>query len=78
GLGYPGTGSRLPSLDIPTLVITGDADQMVPPVNSDFLANTIPNARKVVVPGAGHVVFTDNPTAVITALLEFLDSVSVA
>ena len=78
GLGYPGTGSRLPALEIPTLVITGDADQMVPPVNSDFLANTIPNASKVVVPGAGHVVFTDNPTAVTTALLEFLDSVSVA
>jgi pimeloyl-ACP methyl ester carboxylesterase len=76
GLDYPGTGARLPSIDVATLVVTGDLDRMVPPVNSDFLAATIPGARKVVIEGAGHVVFTDQPDAVTGAMLAFLDGVA--
>jgi pimeloyl-ACP methyl ester carboxylesterase len=76
GLGYPGTKSRLPSVTVPALVITGDLDQMVPPANSDILAATLPDARKIVVAGAGHVIFTDAPDALTKALLEFLDGVA--
>lgn len=75
GLGYPGTKERLPSVTVPTLVITGDLDQMVPPANADILADALPNARKVVVPGAGHVIFTDAPDELTGAMLEFLDGV---
>jgi pimeloyl-ACP methyl ester carboxylesterase len=78
GLGYPGTMGRLPQLAKPTLVITGDADQMVPPANSDNMAAAIPGARKVVVPGAGHVIFTDAPDAVTDAMLEFLGALRAA
>jgi pimeloyl-ACP methyl ester carboxylesterase len=46
---------------------------MVPPVNSELLAAALPNARTVVVEGAGHVVFTDRPDAVTTAMIAFLD-----
>jgi pimeloyl-ACP methyl ester carboxylesterase len=77
GLGYPGTGPRLPGVGVPTLVIAGDRDRMVPPANAEFLARTIPGARLVVVPGAGHVIFTDQPQAVTDAMLEFLGEVSV-
>jgi pimeloyl-ACP methyl ester carboxylesterase len=77
GLGYPGTASRLPSLKVPTLVITGDQDQMVPPANSQILAEAIPDARLVVIPAAGHVVFTDQPEAVTYAMIEFLDGVTI-
>ena len=76
GLGYPGTKARLHQVTVPTLVITGDLDQMVPPANSDVLTEAIPDARKVVIPGAGHVVFTDQPTAVAEAMLGFLDGVA--
>ncbi|MDQ1397919.1 MAG: hypothetical protein QOG64_3178 [Acidimicrobiaceae bacterium] len=75
GLGYQGTKARLPQITAPTLVITGDEDQMVPPANADILAEAIPNARKVVIPGAGHVVFTDAPDAVTDSMLPFLDTV---
>jgi pimeloyl-ACP methyl ester carboxylesterase len=75
GLGYPGTLARLPGVSAPTLVIHGDADQMVPTANADILARAIPNASKVVVPDAGHVVFTDQPGAVTAALLGFLEGV---
>jgi pimeloyl-ACP methyl ester carboxylesterase len=75
GLGYPGTKPRLHRITVPTLVITGDVDRMVPPANSDILAASIPDARKVVVPGAGHVLFTDAPEALTDAMLEFLSEV---
>jgi 3-oxoadipate enol-lactonase len=72
GLGYPGTKSRLGQIRVPTLVMTGDADQMVPPANTDILAEAIPDARTLLIRGAGHVVFTDAPDEVATAMLEFL------
>lgn len=78
GLGYPGTKDRLPTVTVPALVITGDGDQMVPPANSDILAAALPDARKVVVPGAGHVLFTDAPDALTDAVLTFLDGVPAA
>jgi pimeloyl-ACP methyl ester carboxylesterase len=74
GLGYPGTLERLPNLTVPTLVITGDADRMVPPQNSELLAGAIPNARTVTIPGAGHVLFTEAPDRLTDAVLEFLDA----
>lgn len=76
GLGYPGTKARLHELAVPTLIIHGDGDQMVPPANADILDTAIADTRKVIVPGAGHVVFTDDPDAVTTALLEFLEGVA--
>lgn len=46
--------ARLPRIAAPTLVLTGDADQIVPVENSRRLAESIPGARLVVFPGAGH------------------------
>jgi 3-oxoadipate enol-lactonase len=75
GLGYQGTLPRLKGLTVPALVFTGDADQMVPPENSATLAEAIPDSTTVVIPGAGHVVFTEQPVAVATAVREFLERV---
>jgi 3-oxoadipate enol-lactonase len=76
GLGYPGTHDRLHQIAVPTLVLTGDQDRMVPPQNSEIIAAAITGARTVVVPGAGHIVFTDAPEAVSDAVLAFLDEVN--
>jgi pimeloyl-ACP methyl ester carboxylesterase len=45
---------RLPELSVPTLVLTGDNDRLVPAENSRRLAEAIPGARLVLLPGAGH------------------------
>ncbi len=45
---------RLSQIRAPTLVITGDADRLVPPENSRVLARSIPGARLLLLPGAGH------------------------
>jgi pimeloyl-ACP methyl ester carboxylesterase len=46
---------ELPKISQPTLVIHGDADVIVPIARGRELAAALPNARLVVLPGAGHV-----------------------
>ena len=38
----------------PVLVVNGDADRMVPTVNSHDLANRLPNSQLIIYPDAGH------------------------
>jgi pimeloyl-ACP methyl ester carboxylesterase len=40
---------------------------------SDYMAAKIPEAKKVVIPAAGHAVNIDQPQAFIDAVLPFLD-----
>lgn len=61
---------RLSHIRAPTLVITGGADKLVPPANSELLARSIPNARLVVLPGAGHCFPLEQEDATVRALSE--------
>jgi poly(3-hydroxyalkanoate) depolymerase len=45
----------LPALTQPTLVLAGEVDPLVPPSNANILAALLPNARKHIVPGGGHL-----------------------
>jgi len=62
---------RLPELTSRTLVVCGDADRLVVPANSELLAERIPDAKLVVVPGANHVLTTDQPDVVNALLLDW-------
>ena len=48
---------RLERIAAPTLVVTGTADHVVDPRNSDLLAERIPDARLEWIEGAGHMLF---------------------
>lgn len=53
------TWSSLPWLDqvsTPTLVVSGGADDLVPPENAVRLARRLPNSRLHLLPGGGHLV----------------------
>lgn len=63
--------SRLGELRVPTLVLTGDADRVVPAENSRRLAAAIPGARLVLFPGAGHVFPLEKLEETAAALEEF-------
>ena len=56
---------------VPTLVITGKQDILVPPENSKMLAARIPNAELVEIDQAGHVFFCEQADATNAALLDF-------
>jgi len=65
--------ARLSELEgIPTLVLHGAADALVPPAAGRYLAERIPGARLRLIPGAGHVMTTDAEEEVASAILEHL------
>ena len=61
---------RLASIQAPTLVITGSADRLVPAENSRLIAQTIPGAKLLVLPGAGHAFPLEREPETVRALLE--------
>jgi 3-oxoadipate enol-lactonase len=63
---------RLHRITAPTLVMTGDADLLIPPGNSDILARHIPGAKLVKVPGGSHGFNFETPEVFNRAVLEFL------
>lgn len=62
----------LPSIAVPTLLIAGERDPAAPPKTMQRMAETIPGARLVVVPGTGHFVHLERPAEFRAALLPFL------
>jgi poly(3-hydroxyalkanoate) depolymerase len=61
-------------LRTPTLVLTGGADPIVPPVNGRILTARIPGAELRVVPGAGHLLLMDRAEECAATIAEFLES----
>jgi pimeloyl-ACP methyl ester carboxylesterase len=63
----------LPTLGgIPTLIVVGEEDAVTPPDAARRMAGAIPNARLLLVPGAGHLPPVERPSETSAALLEFL------
>lgn len=71
------TEDRLATLQIPTLVVTGDQDLMVPAENSHNLVNRIKGAKLVVINGAGHSVFIESAQTFNQLVIDFLHSIPV-
>jgi 3-oxoadipate enol-lactonase len=68
------TRKRLGELTgIPTLVLHGLEDNLVPPEQGRRLAELIPGARRVLIPSCGHLLTTDAEERTATAILEHLD-----
>ena len=56
----------------PTLVVIGENDLMTPAKAGRALAETIPNATTVTLPGLGHIMLEEDPDATLDALRDFL------
>jgi pimeloyl-ACP methyl ester carboxylesterase len=47
---------RYPEINVPTLIVAGDADPVVPPkIHAEALARALPHAELMRIPGAGHL-----------------------
>ncbi len=64
--------SRLPQINVPTLVIHGENDRLVPVGNGKLIASRIPGAKLVLLANASHIFPTDQADASHQAILEFL------
>ncbi len=63
---------RLTDIGVPTLIIKGDRD--VPTIDKivDTLEKNVPGAKKVIIPGAGHIVNVEKPDQFNNIVLDFL------
>jgi 3-oxoadipate enol-lactonase len=62
----------LAQVSVPTLVITGQEDEMIPVEESRRIAGAIRGARLVIIPGAGHLANLEQPEAFNAELSAFL------
>ena len=68
-------GSKaLTDIRCPTMVLTGDLDELIPPRNSALMAKLIPDAKLIVVPGGGHRVLWEATPTCVELIVEFLTS----
>jgi pimeloyl-ACP methyl ester carboxylesterase len=62
-------------IHVPTLLITGSADRMMPPNRAEYLRDQIEGAQLRIVEGAGHMVMIERPDEVVELLTEFLERI---
>ncbi len=63
---------RLGGIRCPTLVLCGEEDEMVPPANSRHLAEEIPGAELVLLPGMGHLGMWERPAELAAIITRFI------
>lgn len=68
----PTLDSVLPAVAVPTIVLAGRRDRVIPPATPHLLADRIAGARLRVVPAVGHQLPLDAPDAVAHAVLDLL------
>ena len=69
GSGY----TRIAELNVPTLIIWGGRDQLIPPVNAERFQRDIEGSRVVLFDDLGHVPQEEDPARTVAALQTFLN-----
>ena len=64
---------RLPDLAVPTLVLFGTLDAVIPPELGRLYKELIPNSHLVFVYDAGHAISTERPEAFTEVVADFLE-----
>jgi pimeloyl-ACP methyl ester carboxylesterase len=65
---YQGALAAAAKLAVPTTLILGERDMMTPAKAGKALAAAIPNARTIVLSGAGHMMMVERPDELLAAL----------
>lgn len=63
---------KLAAITVPTLILTGDQDKVVPPANVPLLAAQIPGSQTAVIANAGHFFPFEQPDTAVQLITEFL------
>ena len=66
----------LKKVKVPTLIIWGEKDEIIPMEKSDALVAVLEDAKRVILKGAGHPCYVDSPEEFHRELLSFLESLS--
>lgn len=71
----PGPVERLGEIRVPTLILWGGRDRLIPPRWGEAFRDAIPGSRLVTFPGLGHVPQEEDPAATLAALRDWLPQV---
>jgi pimeloyl-ACP methyl ester carboxylesterase len=63
---------RLPDVKVPTLIVWGERDSIIPVRDADEFERLIEDSRKVVMKDTGHIPMAERPQAFNDVLVEFL------
>jgi pimeloyl-ACP methyl ester carboxylesterase len=66
------SAARIAQLRLPTLILWGGRDRLIPPAWGERFARDIPGSRLVVFDALGHVPHEEDPAATLRALREFI------
>lgn len=69
---YTGAGTSSAKVTCPALVIAGSRDLMTPAKSAQSLAGQLPDAKVMLLDGAGHDIMSEQPDALLDALIGFL------
>lgn len=65
---------ELSAIHVPTLVLVGEDDKLIPPENSKEIASSISGADLVIVPDCGHSSALEQPDLVSSALVKWMQA----
>jgi pimeloyl-ACP methyl ester carboxylesterase len=71
----PDRGEWIKAINIPTLIITGGADTLIPVSDSEAMAKAIAGSKLVIIPDTAHLSNVENPEAFNAAVRDFLGKV---
>jgi pimeloyl-ACP methyl ester carboxylesterase len=72
----PEYAARIQKSPLPALIVWGEEDRLFPPAQAQRLAASFSDAQVLILPGARHPAYLDQPAAFHEALLAFARRVS--
>jgi pimeloyl-ACP methyl ester carboxylesterase/acyl-CoA thioesterase FadM len=70
----PDSTALLPTITVPTLVLAGRDDQLIPVAAARAMADAIPDAQHAIIPSAGHLPPLEQPVNTGRVVREFLEA----
>ena len=64
--------NKLSNISVPTLILFGAHDKVVPPENADLLRKQVRGSRIAIIPDAGHFFPIEVPEAASQLIIDFL------
>jgi len=64
---------RLPDMSVPTLIVWGASDRILPVAHARAAAGRIRHSRLVIIPDCGHMPHVERPEAFLEAVIPFLE-----
>jgi len=61
------------SLTMPSLVVWGDSDTVIPLAEGEYLASILPNARLSVMKNVNHIPYLEDNRAMLEIIFDFLN-----